>query len=78
MWALVWRRWRRSSKSRKVAQKADDGDVAWVVAGGAERSDVNVIWGEKLKDLGLAWPLDLRERRASDDSQVSSTSDLDR
>ena len=22
MWALVWRRWRRSSKSRKVAQKA--------------------------------------------------------
>ena len=28
--------------------------VTWpeVVAGGGERSDVNVIWGKKLKDLG--------------------------
>ena len=28
--------------------------VTWpeVVAGGVERSDVNVIWGKKLKDLG--------------------------
>lgn len=48
------------------------------MAGGGERSDVNVIWGKKLKDLGSAWPLDLRERRASGDSQVSFTSDLDR
>lgn len=54
--------------------------VTWpeVVAGGGERSDVNVIWGKKLKDLGMAWPLNLRERRWSDDSQMSSTSDLDR
>ena len=48
-----------------------------VVAGGGERTDVNVIWGKKLKELVMAWPLDLRERRGSDDPQMSSTSNLD-
>lgn len=53
--------------------------VTWpeIVAGGGERTDVNAIGGKKLKELVMAWPLDLRERRRSGDSQMSSTSNLD-
>lgn len=40
---------------------------------GGERTDLNVIWDKKL-DLVMAWLLDLRERRVSDNSQISSMS----
>lgn len=41
---------------------------------GGERTDLNVIRDKKLKDLVMAWLLDLRERRVSDNSQISSVS----